>query len=122
MGELTKLLRDLTIIETGKRRLQVENDMLQSLHFPFGCRLTNLLNEEHLKVKGVEYFDHISFASTDWVWVSAFDILLLTDTSISDTLYTVEDSLSSSSGLHTVNNGSELIYTDKLNNIKKVLM
>ena len=122
MGELTKLLRDLTIIETGKRRLQVENDMLQSLNVPFGCRLTNLLNEEHLKVKGVEYFDHISFASTDWVWVSAFDILLLTDTSISDTLYTVEDSLSSSSGLHRVNNGSELIYTDKLNNIKKVLM
>ncbi|XP_078310919.1 uncharacterized protein LOC144617702 [Crassostrea virginica] len=71
-------------------------------------------------LSGVEYCYHISCVTPDRVWVSDWDKLILTDTATGKQLHSVEDSLHSVSGKHTVNCEGELIYIDKEFNIIKL--
>ncbi|XP_065931209.1 uncharacterized protein [Magallana gigas] len=76
-----------------------------------------------LTVTGVNRGLHISCVTSDRVWVSDWDNLMLTDTT-GVPLHRVEDSLSGiydcKGGLHTVNSESELIYIDRNYNINKL--
>eukprot|EP00105_Crassostrea_gigas_P034262 XP_019918410.1 PREDICTED: uncharacterized protein LOC105317431 [Crassostrea gigas] len=70
---------------------------------------------------GVEYCGHISCVTSDWVWVSDGNNLILTDTT-GDLVHRVEDSRSGlhCRGFHTVNSESELIYIHRKHKINKL--
>eukprot|EP00105_Crassostrea_gigas_P044862 XP_019929010.1 PREDICTED: uncharacterized protein LOC109620627 [Crassostrea gigas] len=73
-----------------------------------------------LTVTGVDRCYHISCVTSDRVWVSDRNNLMLTDTT-GVPLHRVEDSCSDLyGGLHTVNSESELIYIDRNYNINKL--
>nr|XP_034309420.1 uncharacterized protein LOC105321388 [Crassostrea gigas] len=73
-----------------------------------------------LTVTGVGCCYHISCVTSDWVWVSDRNNLMLTDTT-GVPLHRVEDSCRDLyGGSHTVNSDSELIYIDRNCNINKL--
>lgn len=66
-----------------------------------------------LKVKDVEKLSHISCVTTDRVWASDLDILLLTDKS-GDYIYELTEITGQIlSGIFLVNSENKLIYIDK---------
>nr|XP_034321828.1 uncharacterized protein LOC105317460 [Crassostrea gigas] len=73
---------------------------------------------QSLTVTGVKECFHISFVTSDRVWVSDWDKLILIDTT-GVPLHCVEDSCNGN-GFHTVNSESELIYIDRKRNINKM--
>uniref|UniRef100_A0A8W8NSS3 Tripartite motif-containing protein 3 n=1 Tax=Magallana gigas TaxID=29159 RepID=A0A8W8NSS3_MAGGI len=73
---------------------------------------------QSLTVTGVLCCFHISCVTSDRVWVSDEDNLMLTDTT-GVPLHRVEDSCCGN-GVHTVNSESELIYIDRNTNINKL--
>ncbi|XP_065929561.1 uncharacterized protein [Magallana gigas] len=75
---------------------------------------------QSLTVTGVKYCFHISCLTSDRVWVSVRNKLILTDTT-GVPLHHVEDSCSDlNRGSNTVNSESELIYIDRNYNINKL--
>ncbi|XP_052679274.1 uncharacterized protein LOC128160049 [Crassostrea angulata] len=73
---------------------------------------------QSLTLTGVDRCDHISCVTSDRVWVSDYNHLILTDTT-GVPLHRVEDSCLGY-GLYTVNSESELIYIDRKYNINKL--
>ncbi|XP_052690732.1 uncharacterized protein LOC128168603 [Crassostrea angulata] len=77
---------------------------------------------QSITVTGVDRCLHISCVTSDQVWVSDKNNLILTDTT-GVPLHRVEDLCSGlyvGNGLHTVNSESELIYIDRNENINKL--
>eukprot|EP00105_Crassostrea_gigas_P006072 XP_011419872.2 PREDICTED: uncharacterized protein LOC105322715 [Crassostrea gigas] len=74
---------------------------------------------QSLTVTGVGLCYHMSCVTSDLVWVSDYNNLMLTDTT-GVPLHRVEDSHSGYIGSHTVNSESELIYIDRNYNLKKL--
>nr|XP_034319911.1 uncharacterized protein LOC105328450 [Crassostrea gigas] len=97
---------------TGTEKPQQGNQCLLKLMSP-----PELLPS--LTLTGVDGCDHISCVTSDRVWVSDDDDLMLTDTT-GVPLHRVEDSFSDLYGFHTVNSESELIYIDRKYNINKL--
>ncbi|XP_065937560.1 E3 ubiquitin-protein ligase TRIM71 isoform X3 [Magallana gigas] len=108
--DVMESLSAIQITERGNRR--VGNQCL--LKLTSGAEL-----HQSLTVTGVDECFHISCVTSDRVWVSNINNLMLTDTT-GVPLHRVEDSRSYLFGLHTVNSESELIYIDRDNNINKL--
>ncbi|XP_065929521.1 uncharacterized protein [Magallana gigas] len=107
--DVMESLSAIQITERGNRR--VGNQCL--------LKLTSAPEfHQSLTVTGVDRCYHISCVTSDLVWVSDEDNLILTDT-IGVPLHRVEDSCSDG-GIHTVNSESELIYIDMYDNINKL--
>nr|XP_034310350.1 uncharacterized protein LOC117684003 [Crassostrea gigas] len=72
-----------------------------------------------LTLTGVDRCLHISCVTSDRVWVSDWNNIILTDTT-GVPLHRVKDLCNDFTGLHTVNSESELIYIDRKYNINKL--
>ncbi|XP_052693118.1 uncharacterized protein LOC128171376 isoform X2 [Crassostrea angulata] len=107
--DVMESLSAIQITERGNRR--VGNQCL--LKLTSGAEL-----HQSLTVTGVDRCYHISCVTSDRVWVSDLNNLMLTDTT-GVPLHRVEDSCSGF-GIHTVNSESELIYIDRNYNINKL--
>eukprot|EP00105_Crassostrea_gigas_P036939 XP_019921087.1 PREDICTED: uncharacterized protein LOC105324301 isoform X2 [Crassostrea gigas] len=107
--DVMESLSAIQITERGNRR--VGNQCL--LKLTSGAEL-----HQSLTLTGVDRCFHISCVTSDRVWVSYFDNLMLTDTT-GVPLHRVEYSCHGV-GLHTVNSESELIYIDRNYNINKL--
>ncbi|XP_052693119.1 uncharacterized protein LOC128171377 isoform X1 [Crassostrea angulata] len=108
--DVMESLSAIQITERGNRR--VGNQCL--LKLTSGAEL-----HQSLTLTGVDRCLHISCVTSDRVWVSGINNLMLTDTT-GVPLHRVEDSCSYIHGLHTVNSESELIYIDRRHNINKL--
>uniref|UniRef100_A0A8W8NJT7 B box-type domain-containing protein n=1 Tax=Magallana gigas TaxID=29159 RepID=A0A8W8NJT7_MAGGI len=109
--DVMESLSAIQITERGNRR--VGNQCL--LKLTSGAEL-----HQSLTVTGVDRCRHISCVTSDRVWVSEGNNLMLTDTT-GVPLHRVEDSCSDLYiGIHTVNSESELIYIDMYSNINKL--
>uniref|UniRef100_K1PWI4 Tripartite motif-containing protein 2 n=1 Tax=Magallana gigas TaxID=29159 RepID=K1PWI4_MAGGI len=113
-NDQSRVMESLSGIPTpGTEKPQQGNQCLLKLMSP-----PELLHS--LTVTGVRRCLHISCVTSDRVWVSDDDNLMLTDTT-GVPLHRVEDSWSGLYiGLHTVNSESELIYIDGNYNIDKL--
>nr|XP_022288007.1 uncharacterized protein LOC111100420 [Crassostrea virginica] len=109
---LVNLMKEIRLVPSGIPRRAEDEDLLTLLSSP--------VVQKSLSVTGVEYCYHISCVTPDRVWVSDVYNLILTDTATGKQLHSVEDSLGSGSGIHTVNCESELIYIDNEYNIIKL--
>ncbi|XP_052681676.1 uncharacterized protein LOC128162486 [Crassostrea angulata] len=114
LTDQSRVMESLSGIPTpGTEKPQQGNQCLLKLMSP-----PELLHS--LTVTGVDCCHHISCVTSDRVWVSDRDNLMLTDTT-GVPLHRVEDSCSDLYiGLHTVNSESELIYIDRNDNINKL--
>ncbi|XP_052694833.1 uncharacterized protein LOC128173153 [Crassostrea angulata] len=109
--DVMESLSAIQITERGNRR--VGNQCL--LKLTSGAEL-----HQSLTVTGVDDCYHISCVTSERVWVSDWNSIILTDTT-GVPLHCVEDSCSDYLyGLHTVNSESELIYIDWNYNINKL--
>nr|XP_034320698.1 uncharacterized protein LOC105327476 isoform X5 [Crassostrea gigas]XP_034320699.1 uncharacterized protein LOC105327476 isoform X5 [Crassostrea gigas] len=109
--DVMESLSAIQITERGNRR--VGNQCL--LKLTSGAEF-----HQSLTLTGVRRCLHISYVTSDRVWVSDhWNNLMLTDTT-GVPLHRVEDSCSDLYGLHTVNSESELIYIDRNTNINKL--
>ncbi|XP_061167221.1 uncharacterized protein LOC133176065 [Saccostrea echinata] len=107
MEDVIKLLKEIQIIETGKR--QIKNDYLLKL------MSTPVLNKS-VTVTDVRGVWHISCLKSDQIWISdMYNNLILTNTA-GDTLHRLSDR-SNGWGGHTVNSAGDLIYIDRNDNI-----
>ncbi|XP_078312186.1 uncharacterized protein LOC111132785 isoform X1 [Crassostrea virginica] len=106
------LMKGMRLVETGKRQ-EPGTELLLTL-------MSSPVLQKSLSVTGVYECLHISRVTPDRVWVSDNNNLILTDTATGKQLHSVENSLDSFTGIHTVNSVSELIYTDKDKNINKL--
>ncbi|XP_052682084.1 tripartite motif-containing protein 2-like [Crassostrea angulata] len=116
LTDQTRVMESLSGIPTpGTEKPQQENQCLLKLMSP-----PDIL--QSLTVTSVGC-NHISCVTSDRVWVSDRNNLILTDTT-GVPLHRVEDSCSDlydgNNGLHTVNSESELIYIDRNHNINKL--
>uniref|UniRef100_A0A8B8ECL0 Uncharacterized protein LOC111133294 n=1 Tax=Crassostrea virginica TaxID=6565 RepID=A0A8B8ECL0_CRAVI len=109
---VVNLMKGMQLVETGKRQAPGTELLLTLMSSP--------VLQKSLSVTGVECCRHISCVTPDRVWVSDYDNLILTDTTTGKQPHSVEDSLHSWRGIHTVNCDSEIIYIDKDNNINKL--
>ncbi|XP_065929645.1 uncharacterized protein [Magallana gigas] len=109
--DVMESLSAIQITERGNRR--VGNQCL--------LKLTSRAEfHQSLTLTGVDRCYHISCVTSDRVWVSDKNNLILTDTT-GVPLHRVEDSWSDlHGGFHTVNSESELIYIDRNYNINKL--
>nr|XP_034321357.1 uncharacterized protein LOC105324242 isoform X2 [Crassostrea gigas] len=109
--DVMESLSAIQITERGNRR--IGNQCL--LKLTSGAEF-----HQSLTVPGVGVCNHISCVTSDRVWVSDRNNLMLTDTT-GVPLHRVGDSCSDLfRGLHTVNSESELIYIDRNSNINKL--
>ncbi|XP_065939277.1 uncharacterized protein [Magallana gigas] len=108
--DVMESLSAIQITERGNRR--VGNQCL--LKLTSGAEL-----HQSLTVTGVDWCYHISCVTSDRVWISDENNLMLTDTT-GVPLHRVKVSCSDSYGFHTVNSESELIYIDEDYNINKL--
>nr|XP_034319887.1 uncharacterized protein LOC109618176 [Crassostrea gigas]XP_034319888.1 uncharacterized protein LOC109618176 [Crassostrea gigas]XP_034319889.1 uncharacterized protein LOC109618176 [Crassostrea gigas]XP_034319890.1 uncharacterized protein LOC109618176 [Crassostrea gigas]XP_034319891.1 uncharacterized protein LOC109618176 [Crassostrea gigas]XP_034319892.1 uncharacterized protein LOC109618176 [Crassostrea gigas]XP_034319893.1 uncharacterized protein LOC109618176 [Crassostrea gigas] len=107
--DVMESLSAIQITERGNRR--VGNQCL--LKLTSGAEF-----HQSLTLTGVDCSYDISCVTSDRVWVSDWNKLMLTDTT-GVPLHLVEDSCIGY-GLHTVNSESELIYIDRNDNINKL--
>ncbi|XP_061193809.1 uncharacterized protein LOC133202049 [Saccostrea echinata] len=77
-----------------------------------------LVLQKSVTVTGVSRVWHITRVSSDRVWISDYNNLILTNTA-GDKLHHLTD-IGSYYGVHTVNNDGELIYIDREYNINKL--
>uniref|UniRef100_K1QHB9 Uncharacterized protein n=1 Tax=Magallana gigas TaxID=29159 RepID=K1QHB9_MAGGI len=115
LTDQSRVMESLSGIPTpGTEKPQQGNQCLLKLMSP-----PELLHS--LTVTGVRHCYHISCVTSDRVWVSYRNNLILTDTT-GVPLHRVEDSCRDlyGGGLHTVNSESELIYIDRNYNINKL--
>ncbi|XP_078311367.1 uncharacterized protein LOC111100450 isoform X3 [Crassostrea virginica] len=109
---LVNLMKRIRIVPSGIPRRAGVEDLLTLLSSP--------VVQKSLSVTGVKYCFHISCVTPDRVWVSDLNNIILTDTATGKQLHSVENSLHSSTGIHTVNCEGELIYIAKERNIIKL--
>ncbi|XP_078341072.1 uncharacterized protein LOC144627562 isoform X2 [Crassostrea virginica] len=110
---LVNLMKEIRLVPSGIPRRAGVEDLLTLLSCP--------VLQKSLSVTGVERCSHISCVTPDRVWVSDYGNLILIDTAtVDEKLHSVEDSLNSLTGMHTVNCMGELIYIDKEYNINKL--
>ncbi|XP_078311416.1 uncharacterized protein LOC144618693 isoform X4 [Crassostrea virginica] len=109
---LINLMKKIRLVPSGIPRRAGVEDLLTLLSSP--------VVQKSLSVTGVNECYHISCVTPDRVWVSDLNNLILTDTATGKQLHSVEDSLDSGIGKHTVNCEGELIYIDKGRNIIKL--
>ncbi|XP_078327780.1 uncharacterized protein LOC111117144 [Crassostrea virginica] len=109
---LVNLMKEIRLVPSGIPRQAGVEDLLTLLSSP--------VVQKSLSVTGVKYCSHISCVTPDRVWVSDVNNLILTDTATGKQLHSVEHSLHSDFGKHTVNCDSELIYIDEDKNINKL--
>nr|XP_022289267.1 uncharacterized protein LOC111101190 [Crassostrea virginica]XP_022289268.1 uncharacterized protein LOC111101190 [Crassostrea virginica]XP_022289269.1 uncharacterized protein LOC111101190 [Crassostrea virginica]XP_022289270.1 uncharacterized protein LOC111101190 [Crassostrea virginica]XP_022289271.1 uncharacterized protein LOC111101190 [Crassostrea virginica]XP_022289272.1 uncharacterized protein LOC111101190 [Crassostrea virginica] len=109
---LVNLMKEIRLIPSGIPRRAGVEDLLTLLSSP--------VVQKSLSVTGVKECRHISCVTPDRVWVSDRNNLILTDTATGKQLHSVEDSLYSGIGIHTVNCEGELIYIDNERNIIKL--
>ncbi|XP_078311562.1 uncharacterized protein LOC144618771 isoform X2 [Crassostrea virginica] len=109
---LVNLMKEIRLVPSGIPRRAGVEDLLTLLSSP--------VVQKSLSVTGVKECRHISCVTPDRVWVSDEDNIILTDTATGKQLHSVEDSLGSGNGKHTVNCEGELIYIDKERNIIKL--
>eukprot|EP00105_Crassostrea_gigas_P043728 XP_019927876.1 PREDICTED: uncharacterized protein LOC105340573 [Crassostrea gigas] len=101
----------IQITERGNRRVEIESLLKLMSVAEFHQSLT---------LKGVRRCDHIVCVTSDQVWVSDRNKLILTNTT-GVALHQVEDSCSHSyRGSYTVNSERELIYIDRNYNVNKL--
>ncbi|XP_078341859.1 uncharacterized protein LOC111101543 isoform X1 [Crassostrea virginica] len=109
---LVNLMKRIRLVPSGIPRRAGVEDLLTLLSSP--------VLQKSLSVTGVENCRHISCVTPDRVWVSDWNNLILTDTATGKQLHSVEHSLGSRTGIHTVNCEGELIYIDNEYNIIKL--
>nr|XP_022302772.1 uncharacterized protein LOC111110501 [Crassostrea virginica]XP_022302846.1 uncharacterized protein LOC111110501 [Crassostrea virginica]XP_022302925.1 uncharacterized protein LOC111110501 [Crassostrea virginica]XP_022303000.1 uncharacterized protein LOC111110501 [Crassostrea virginica]XP_022303071.1 uncharacterized protein LOC111110501 [Crassostrea virginica] len=109
---LVNLMKEIRLVPSGIPRRAGVEDLLTLLSSP--------VVQKSLSVTGVKHCYHISCVTPDWVWVSDYNNLILTDTATGKQLHSVEHSLHSDIGKHTVNCEGELIYIDMERNIIKL--
>ncbi|XP_078311371.1 uncharacterized protein LOC111133290 [Crassostrea virginica] len=109
---VVNLMKGMRFGETGKRQAPGTKLLLTLMSSP--------VLQKSLSVTGVTQCFHISRVTPDRVWVNDLFNLILTDTATGKQLHSVDDSLHSVSGKHTVNCDSELIYIDEEKNINKL--
>ncbi|XP_078320781.1 uncharacterized protein LOC144617652 isoform X2 [Crassostrea virginica] len=109
---LINLMKRIRLIPSGIPRQAGEEDLLTLLSSP--------VVQKSLSVTGFKQCTHISCVTPDRVWVSDEDHLILTDTATGKQLHSVEHSLKTDNGIHTVNCKGELIYIDEECNIIKL--
>ncbi|XP_078312232.1 uncharacterized protein LOC144618956 [Crassostrea virginica] len=109
---VVNLMKGMQLVETGKRQAPGTELLLTLMSSP--------VLQKSLSVTGVRWCFHISCVTPDRVWVSDINNLILTDTATGKQLHSVENSLHSLTGKHTVNCDSELIYIDEDKNINKL--
>ncbi|XP_078311701.1 uncharacterized protein LOC111100413 isoform X1 [Crassostrea virginica] len=109
---LVNLMKEIRLVPSGIPRRAGVEDLLTLLSSP--------VVQKSLSVTGVVFCFHISCVTPDRVWVSDWDNIILTDTATGKQLHSVEHSLQTGSGKHTVNCEGELIYIDKGRNIIKL--
>ncbi|XP_078311435.1 uncharacterized protein LOC111100403 isoform X3 [Crassostrea virginica] len=109
---LVNLMKEIRLVPSGIPRRAGVEDLLTLLSSP--------VVQKSLSVTGVKCCYHISCVTPDRVWVSDVNNLILTDTATGKQLHSVEHSLDSGDGIHTVNCEGELIYIDKEYNIIKL--
>ncbi|XP_062570013.1 uncharacterized protein LOC134232059 [Saccostrea cucullata] len=110
ISDILNLLVEIKITEAGKR--QVRNEHL------FRLLKGAILNIKHVYVTNLYHGGHISFVTSDRLWVSDGRSLILTN-SKGNNLHHLSDA-SEYYGVHTVNSAGELIYVDKDWNINKL--
>ncbi|XP_078311344.1 uncharacterized protein LOC144618665 isoform X2 [Crassostrea virginica] len=109
---LVNLMKEIRLVPSGIPRRAGVEDLLTLLSSP--------VVQKSLSVTGVTRCLHISCVTPDRVWVSDYINIILTDTATGKQLHSVEHSLDSGNGIHTVNCEGELIYIDKEYNIIKL--
>jgi hypothetical protein len=112
MENVSQLLRKIPKIKmsTGKRELGIGEYM----------KLTfTPVYQRSFSVKDVGSVDYVSLVTSDLFWVSDYYDLVLTDTE-GITIHRVIGITPGYSGMHTVNSSGELIYIDRVLNIKKL--
>nr|XP_022288002.1 uncharacterized protein LOC111100419 [Crassostrea virginica]XP_022288004.1 uncharacterized protein LOC111100419 [Crassostrea virginica]XP_022288005.1 uncharacterized protein LOC111100419 [Crassostrea virginica]XP_022288006.1 uncharacterized protein LOC111100419 [Crassostrea virginica] len=109
---LVNLMKEIRLVPSGIPRRAGVEDLLTLLSSP--------VVQKSLSVTGVQDCFHISCVTPDRVWVSDVNNLILTDTATGKQLHSVEHSLDSGNGIHTVNCEGELIYIDTELNIIKL--
>nr|XP_022289782.1 uncharacterized protein LOC111101546 [Crassostrea virginica] len=109
---LVNLMKRIRLVPSGIPRRAGVEDLLTLLPSP--------VVQKSLSVTGVKYCSHISCVTPDRVWVSDNNNLILTDTATGKQLHSVEHSLDSWNGKHTMNCEGELIYIDNEYNIIKL--
>lgn len=108
--DVVKTLTDINIVEKDKR--QVGNEQLfKSMPFLFSHNFFSVP-----RIKGCQ---HISYVTSDRVWISDGGNIVLTNTS-GATLHHISDSGGIITGIHTRNTEQELIYIDTNYNVKKL--
>jgi hypothetical protein len=113
MEDVCQLLRGNSEIQmsTGKRQVGIE-ECVKLMSTP--------VQHASVCVTGVKSVTHISRGTSDRVWVSESNKLILTDTT-GVTIHRVTGILSRHvGGVHTVNNRGELIHIDRKHNINKL--
>nr|XP_022303443.1 uncharacterized protein LOC111110995 [Crassostrea virginica] len=109
---LVNLMKEIRLVLSGIPRRAGVEDLLILLSSP--------VVQKSLSVTGVECCYHVSCVTPERVWVSDKDNLILADTATGKQLHSVEHSLGSRTGKHTVNIEGELIYINKEYNIIKL--
>nr|XP_022299087.1 uncharacterized protein LOC111107933 isoform X3 [Crassostrea virginica] len=109
---LVNLMKEIRLVPSGIPRRAGVEDLLTLLSSP--------VVQKSLSVTGVEHCSHISCVTPDRVWVSDKNNIILIDTATGKQLHSVEHSLDSPTGIHTVNCEGELIYIDEEHNIIKL--
>ncbi|XP_061187027.1 uncharacterized protein LOC133195183 [Saccostrea echinata] len=114
MEDMIKLLSEVQIIETARKRQVKREDLLYLLSRP-------ILNRS-VTVTGIRHITHISCVTSDLVWVSDVNTcnIMLINTE-GDTLHHLTDIHALNLwGVHTVNLTCDLIYIDWYGNINKL--
>lgn len=108
---VTKSLNAFQIKNNGERHLQYKH-FLKLMHEP--------VLHYHIKVTDIRHCRHISFATTNQVWVSDDDNNPILTNTTGEILHHLKDiySDSFSCGIHTVNSENELIYIERDHDIK----
>ena len=106
MKDLVELLTGIQIRKSTERTIQAENELQFNL-------MPSPLLQKSFSVTGINGSDHISRVTSNRVWVSDRNNLILTDTIRGDILYTLKDSVDSDRAKHTMNREGELIYINK---------
>nr|XP_022295075.1 uncharacterized protein LOC111105198 [Crassostrea virginica] len=109
---LVNLMKEIRLVPSGIPRQAGVEDLLTLLSSP--------VVQKSLSVTGVKKCEHIFCATPDRVWLSDEHNIILTDTATGKQLHSVEHSLNSDTGIHTVNCEGKLIYIDKEYNIIKL--
>lgn len=112
IGNLTKILSETQITESGKPLRAGSEDLLTLMS-------SNVL-QRTIKVKGVKHCYFISCLKSNLLCVCDGSTLTLTNPATGKTLHRLYSIARSSTGIHTVNSAGEIIYISEKMKIKKL--